>query len=803
MTDKNNTFGEAIAPLLLAGYPVSDLLPIIPPGARLDPQSRVAPSNCGKIPGRYAQGRDLETGQGTWGGLRGWENGLPEKDQKSARDWPTGNVGIRAEQFPGIDVDVNSEDARELVMGIVESVLSASGPVRTRAGAPRCLLPFRLAGEPFGKLRLTFADSNGTEHAVEILARGQQYVIAGRHPTGADYEWNNGGLAKCPPANLPSMTKDDADAFISHLGDEIAARGWKVTANLSGTHSGSGERVPLNNIEPPHSPEMAIAALKRMRNTEKNFPNRDDLVRVTAELKAALGPHAENHRADYLAWAEDGDFPDCDFESIWDSISEVRKDPLALYRRAHSHGFVGDAVIDFDGAAPTTPSAAHIAPRVGDSGKRPTNLATIAQKLAEAPEWQGVFGYDEFAQCETVLRHLPDPERPNYRANEPFTPRALLDSDVTQARLWLQRHGGMPSAKSSDVQDAIGWRARCSAFHPVRDWLGGLQWDGTPRLHSWLADYLGATADVPPELEELYLKEVGIRFMIGAVARIYEPGCKLDNVLVLEGEQGVGKSSVVRALVPNGDWHSETPPELGTRDAALHLQGKWVIELSELASVNRASQEQVKSFVTAPVDKFRRPYGRKDESFPRQCVFIGTTNADEFLRDDTGGRRFLPVRMTKPLDREAFLAVRDQLWAEAKAAYQKGEPWHLKGEALDASKVAQAAKAETDPWDAKVVASAWELARKGHTPPTATAILEEGLGIRLGNQEKRDQMRVGGSLARAGWVRKQQRINGAPVKFWWHPELGDPPLATWNEVQRLAASPPGHSADEGAAAWSG
>lgn len=676
MTNAMTTFGATIAPLLQVGYPATDLLPIIPPGAEIGEGSTIKPSQLGKIPGRYVRGE--------WWGLGGhWPTvGLSPADQTKAQNWPTGNVGIRAEQFPGLDVDVNSEEARELVMGIVGMVLPTHGPVRTRAGSPRCLLPFRLDGEPFGKMRLTFTDSNDGEHVVEVLARGQQYVIAGVHPSGTEYAWNNGGLPQCPPANLPSMNKGEADAFLSLLEEGITARGWMVTGQSVSSKSGGGEAVPLEIIEPPYAPEVAVDALNHMPNTAANFPSYDDLVRVTAELKAALGLHAEAHRADYLTWAEAGEFPDCDFGRIWDSIGEVRKDPFALYRRARAHGFYGDAIEDFGVEAPTIPTA-YSSPMDEERGrKRPTNLATIAQKLADAPEWQGVFGYDEFAQCEMVLGHLPDPESPNYRSNEPFVPRPLQDSDVTQTRLWLQRHGGMPTAKSSDVLEAIGWRARRNTFHPVRDWLGGLQWDGVPRLHSWLADHLGAKADVPTELEGLYLSEVGCRFMIGAVARVFEPGCKLDTVLVLEGEQGVGKSSVVRALVPNGDWHSETPPELGTKDAALHLQGKWVIELSELASVNRAGQEHVKSFVTAPVDKFRRPYGRKDESFPRQCVFVGTTNAQEFLRDDTGGRRFLPVRMTKPLDREAFLAERDKLWAEAKARYQRGEPWHITGGGL-------------------------------------------------------------------------------------------------------------------------
>jgi hypothetical protein len=144
MTQKNNKFGEAIAPLVRAGYPASELLPIIPPDARLDAQTHVAPESRGKNPGRYAPGRDLETGQGTWVGLKGWVNGLREEDRDRASDWPTANVGLLAARFPGLDVDVNSDEARELVMRVAERALPGMGPVRLRGGSPRCLVPYQL-----------------------------------------------------------------------------------------------------------------------------------------------------------------------------------------------------------------------------------------------------------------------------------------------------------------------------------------------------------------------------------------------------------------------------------------------------------------------------------------------------------------------------------------------------------------------------------------------------------------------------------------------------------------------------------
>jgi len=208
----------------------------------------------------------------------------------------------------------------------------------------------------------------------------------------------------------------------------------------------------------------------------------------------------------------------------------------------------------------------------------------------------------------------------------------------------------------------------------VREYLAGLEWDGTPRLTSWLSTYLNASGDAR------YLSTVGKKFLVSAVARIEKPGCQVDHTLVLEGDQGIGKSSAVRLLAKRPEWFTDSMPDMSSKDAALQLHGHWFIELAELASFRRTAElEAVKAFLTRPVDHFRPPYARRTVGVPRQSVFVGTTNETLYFRDPSGNRRFWPVRCGQ-IDLKRLAEDVDQLWAEALEAYELADQWHLTAE---------------------------------------------------------------------------------------------------------------------------
>lgn len=214
-------------------------------------------------------------------------------------------------------------------------------------------------------------------------------------------------------------------------------------------------------------------------------------------------------------------------------------------------------------------------------------------------------------------------------------------------------------------------------FHPVREYLDSLTWDGEARLDTLLIDWVGAD-DNP------YVRTVTRKALVGAVARIYNPGCKHDHMLVLIGDQGAGKSSILAKL--GGKWFSDSLRTIDNKDAFVLLQGSWIIEMAEMSAVKKSEVESVKQYISKQTDIYREPYGRRAVEHPRQCAFFGTTNEDEFIRDPTGGRRFWGVKMDVHPRKYSCLwdnfteELRGQVWAEAVTRYRAGEKLFLEGD---------------------------------------------------------------------------------------------------------------------------
>jgi predicted P-loop ATPase len=320
------------------------------------------------------------------------------------------------------------------------------------------------------------------------------------------------------------------------------------------------------------------------------------------------------------------------------------------------------------------------------------------------------------------------------------------------------------------VVDAV---ARRNSYHPVRDYLESLPaWDGQRRVDSWLIDYCGVeSSDVSPNT---YAMAVGEKFLVSAVARIMEPGCKADHLLVLEGAQGIGKSTVVRILAGD-EWFSDQLAEMGSKDAAMQVRGAWILELSELGALNRAELEREKAFITQQTERFRLPYGHRLVHVPRQCVFVGTTNSDAWLKDETGGRRFWPVRC-RQMDLAGLRRDRDQLWAEALQSYRRGTTWWLEDtELVKEAAEEQRGRYAEDVWQEKVVTSAEEEALhqeglsggkrdlQGKGSVSVPAILSR-LGVDTAKQDQAAANRVARCLKAAGWERFRRRY-GASLEW--------------------------------------
>ncbi len=314
-------------------------------------------------------------------------------------------------------------------------------------------------------------------------------------------------------------------------------------------------------------------------------------------------------------------------------------------------------------------------------------LANAIHALRAAPEWGGVLCYDDFATT-TVARKRP----PWISESESWTPTPWSDRCDFLATEWLQREGIMvPAAIAGQAVETV---ARDRTFHPVREYLDGLGWDGAARLDRWLVTYLGAE-DTP------YIAAIGPRWMISGVARVCRPGCQADSALILEGPQGIRKSSALATLA--GSWFTDGLSELGSKDSAMETRGVWIVELAELDSLSRAEVSTVKAFISRRHDRFRPPYGKRLVDLPRQCVFAGSVNPEGgYLKDATGGRRFWPV-VCGSIDIEALQRDRDQLWAEAYARFKQEEPWWLEDTRLQQfATEEQAERYQGDAWEERI-----------------------------------------------------------------------------------------------------
>lgn len=382
------------------------------------------------------------------------------------------------------------------------------------------------------------------------------------------------------------------------------------------------------------------------------------------------------------------------------------------------------------------------------NGETRAILANAITALSKDQAWQGVLAFDEFAQ-QTIALHKPPCDG---------SPGQWSDAHDVAATDWLQRLGIY--VQPTVTAQAIEYVARRTTVHPPREYLSSLEWDGAQRLGTWLHKYTGAT-------DNRYSEIGGRAWMISAVARIFDPGCQADMALVLEGPQGLGKSTVFRILA--GEWFTDELDKPGTKDASLQCAGAWIIEIAELAKMKNAEIEDVKAFLSRMTDRFRPPYGRRTLAFPRQCIFGGSVNpgGSGYLKDDTGNRRFLPV-LCSSIDKAALRADRDQLWAEAVVAYQAGEPWHLLADDERLAQAEQEDRRECDVWES--VIADWLLTR-GKTRTRLRDVLELALDVPVSKQGRTEQMRAGKAMRQLGWASKLDR-DGKSIERWWMPVTG-------------------------------
>lgn len=298
------------------------------------------------------------------------------------------------------------------------------------------------------------------------------------------------------------------------------------------------------------------------------------------------------------------------------------------------------------------------------SGKLLCNIANIILILENDPALAGHIVHDLFTGMDSAKDGLPW----NKNANQ------WTDTDDANLRVWLEKHYDITGKEK--IADALTAVLTRHSYHPIRDYLNGLTWDGVPRLDRIIIDYMGA------EDSELN-RAMSRKHFVAAVARVFNPGCKYDYCLIMSGAEGIGKSTLLRVM--GGKWFNDSITTLEGKEGMEQLRRAWVVELGELSSIKRSDVEQVKAHLSKQVDIYRAAYARRVLEHPRQCVFCGTTNEALFLKGDTGNRRFWVIPVVAELRKyrdwsEAIRRDRDQLWAEAVHYYKQGEPLYLSEE---------------------------------------------------------------------------------------------------------------------------
>jgi len=317
----------------------------------------------------------------------------------------------------------------------------------------------------------------------------------------------------------------------------------------------------------------------------------------------------------------------------------------------------------------------------------PLSTAKNAEIILSNGPFRGVLAYDAFGNTEVIRRSLP--WRTRERPHEDYEP--WLGADDRRLEHWFGKTYEIKSGTT--IKNAFTEVAHMNKFHPIIEYLEAQKWDGIARIDRLFIDYLGAE-------DSDYVKEVTRKMFIAAVKRLYEPGCKFDYMLVLVGPQGAGKSTIIQMLARR--WFSDSLKTFDTKDAGEHLQSAWIFEFGELAGMTKTEVDEIKQFITKRGDKYRVAYDRVITDFPRKCIFFGTTNNMDFLKDPTGNRRFWPVvidpdKRTKSVFTDLSEYEIGQVWAEVLKAYESGEALTLSPEIEQQAARIQGMHMEDDP----------------------------------------------------------------------------------------------------------
>lgn len=707
-----------------------DLLPIVSdPTAAISPLSSLR--EVGKVPSLFnTQGQAI--------GLKDWpqRKTTPREIARWAADDRLG-IGLQTRQVRAIDIDVGDQDKADAIACRVMELLPGMDP-----------LPMRWRKNSGKKLLLVRSDGIARKESfkcdggmVELLSHGQQFIVAGTHPSGVRYQWA-GGL----PDNIPVLGDMALDRLWRVLAKEFATETVRVsTPAVRGGAGVDGDRADdvadwLEEHWPNHGRrdgKLDIECPWKDNHSSDNGPSQ------TSWMLAGTGGKEVGH----FNCMHQG----CKAHSETDFLDAVgyrvaQFDDLGALYQAE----VSKAVAD--GKAP--PAALKLPLPGFKRDKTGQHIEAVIENVVRGVEHPEVTGlelrFDEFA-AEMLLSPQGKTEW-----------RPFRDADNVRIRLALAKIGFRPVSKDM-VRDAVVLVGDEKRFDTAITWLTEVVpvWDGVERIERSLSTYFKAS-DTP------YTRACGLYVWTAMAGRVMSPGCQVDMAMVLVSPQGYRKSSGIASLSPSSDFFGEVNLEHRDADLSRKLRGKLVIELAELRGLKSRESESIKAWITQRREEWTPKYMEHGVVFPRRCVLWGTTNDDEFLGDPTGERRWLPARVHGQADVEAIERDRLQLWAEARERWgQSGVLW---SEAERLAKVEHKAFKEKDPWEA--VVSDWLREDTLGVKPMDAGhlrshdVLTGALGFDAKHIGKREEMRIGKVLRDAGLKRVDAFQNGKTFKAW-------------------------------------
>jgi GNAT superfamily N-acetyltransferase len=706
-----------------------DLLPIVAnPEAKISDRSGLSADKLGKVPSVYKW-------DGTVVGFAGW--GRYQANESDLRSWkatPDYGIGIHARTVRAIDVDVDDPELASEIRHYLDEFFQGRGlPTRLRENSGRFLQVFQMPGELASQV---LPVGGGV---VELLTQNQQFVVAGRHPSGARYYWE-GGL----PIQIPRLDESEFERLWADLAEAFATGPVQVRG---ASHRQLEERLKIDDPV-----EVFLRSSARVLDERPS-----GLLYITCpwEKEHTTGKAGDGSTVWMLAGTNGysrGNFK-CLHAHCLDKSSHDYLDAI---------GYVEDYSEDFGLIAGEDDSGHfHLSLERDKSGKILPSAHNI-ETILSAPRLSKInLKYDAFLD-QILIAYDGDAEY-----------KALTDPDYIEIQLRLSRAlaiGSVKDIQKQKLRDVVAYVASVNTYDSAIEWLNGLEWDGVCRVDQFLVDAFG-TEDTD------YHRAVSQYIWTALASRVLEPGSKADMAPIAVGSQGTGKSSVVAAIPPSDEFFSEL--DLGLKDADISrlIRSKMVVELGELKGMRAKEVSHIKQFITRQIEEWTPKYKEMNIRYPRRCLFFGTTNEREFLRDETGNRRWLPFNAGQ-CNPEVVKADRDQYWAEARHLFlTDGVLWQ------DAQGLASSAHdefREVDPWESSVlgyVESIHESAlddqdefMRDLLPQSQVVhikdILIHVIGLQLSQQSQSHKLRVSRILTAHGYKPCKRSVNGKSVRVY-------------------------------------